>query len=142
MSDLYELIHTEGRGDFAMPYTPAIKVTGGSLVFLAGVTAAPVYHSHPHVAAEFDGIPADPGEQAEMAMDQLEAVLHAAGSDLGHVIDLTRFIKDIDVNQDAINRSIGRRMGDHRPASTTVEVTRLATDPRLVLELRAVAVAP
>jgi hypothetical protein len=33
-------------------------------------------------------------------------------------------------------------MGDHRPASTTVEVTRLATDPRLVLELRAVAVAP
>ncbi len=85
MSDLYELIHTEGRGDFVMPYTPAIKVTGGSLVFLAGVTAAPVYHSHPHIAAEFDGIPADPGAQAEMAMDQLEAVLRAAGTDLGHV---------------------------------------------------------
>ena len=142
MSDLFAEIHMEGRGDFVMPYTPAIKVVGGSLVFLAGVTAAPVYHSHPHVAAEFDGIPVDPGEQAEMAMDNLEGVLLAAGSNLGHVIDLTRFIKDIDDNQDAINRTIGRRMGEHRPASTTVEVTRLATDPRLVLELRAVAVAP
>lgn len=140
MSSLYEEIHTEGRGTFNMPYTPGIKVVGGSLVFLAGVTAAPVYHSHPHVASEFDGIPDDPGQQADMAMDQLEAVLEAAGTDLGNVVDLTRFIKDIDVNQDAINAAIGRRMGDHRPASTTVEVTRLATDPRLVLELRAVAV--
>ncbi len=142
MSDLYEEIHLKGRGDFVMPYTPAIKVTGGSLVFVAGVTAAPVYHSHPHVAAEFDGIPADSGAQAEMAMDNLEAVLRAAGTDLGHVVDLTRFIQDIEINQDAINRTIGRRMGGHLPASTTVEVTRLATDPRLVLELRAVAVAP
>ena len=142
VSELYEEIHLEGRGDFVMPYTPAIKVTGGSLVFVAGVTAAPVYHSHPHVASEFDDIPDDPGRQADLAMDQLEAVLDAAGTDLGHVVDLTRFIKDIDVNQDAINRAIGLRMGDHRPASTTVEVTRLATDPRLVLELRAVAVAP
>jgi len=57
MSNRYEEIHMEGRGDYVMPYTPAIKVTGGSLVFLAGVTAAPVYHSHPHVAAEFDEIP-------------------------------------------------------------------------------------
>ena len=142
MSELYDEVHLADRGDFMMPYTPAIKVTGGSLVFVAGVTAAPVYHSHPHVSAEFDDIPEDAGAQADLAMDQLEAVLAAAGTDLGHVVDLTRFIKDIDVNQDAINRTIGLRMGDHRPASTTVEVTRLATDPRLVLELRAVAVAP
>ena len=77
MSNRYEEIRLEGRGDYVMPYTPAIKVTGGSLVLLAGVTAAPVYHRHPHVAAEFDEIPAEPGAQADMAMDQLEAVLHA-----------------------------------------------------------------
>jgi hypothetical protein len=35
-----------------MPYAPAIKVTGGTMVFIAGVTAAPVYHSHPHMPAE------------------------------------------------------------------------------------------
>jgi enamine deaminase RidA (YjgF/YER057c/UK114 family) len=142
MSDLYELIHTEGRGDFVMPYTPAIKIVGGSPVYLAGVTAAPVYHSHPHIAAEFDGIPLDPTDQAEMAVDNLEAVLIAAGCDLSHIVEVTRYIKDIDVNQDALNRVMGRRMGEHRPASTTVEVTRLATDPRLLFELKAVAVAP
>ena len=31
-------------------------------------------------------------------------------------------------------------MGDHRATSITVEVTRLATDDRLVVELAAVAV--
>jgi hypothetical protein len=31
-------------------------------------------------------------------------------------------------------------MGSHRAVSTTVEVTRLATDPRLVVELAAIAV--
>ncbi len=37
---------------------------------------------------------------------------------------------------------LGEAFGAHRPASTTVEVVRLATDPRLVLELKAVAVLP
>lgn len=142
MSPLHESVNIEGHGEFNMPYTPAIRVTGGSLVYLAGVTAAPVYHSHPHVPEEFDGIPSDAEAQAEMAMDNLEAVLAAAGSDLSNVVEVTRFIKDIAINQDAINGVIGQRMGQHRPASTTVEVTNLATDPRLVLELRAVAVAP
>ena len=33
-------------------------------------------------------------------------------------------------------------MGDRRATSTTVEVTRLATDDRLMVELAAVAVVP
>lgn len=142
MSRLHEPVHLPDPGDHVMPYTPAIRVTAGSLLFLSGVTAAPVYHSHPHVPEEFDGIPTDPAAQAEMAMDNLEAILVAAGSELSEVVEITRYIRDIDDNQDAINRVMGRRMGGHLPASTTVEVVRLATDPRLVLELRAVAVAP
>lgn len=39
-----------------MPYMPAIKVTGGSTIYVSGVTAAPVYHSHPHDPAEFADI--------------------------------------------------------------------------------------
>jgi len=123
-----------------MPYTPAVKVLSGSPVYLAGVTAAPVYHSHPHVADEFDEIPLDPSAQAEDTMDNLVAVLAAAGGDLDSVVEVTRYIVDIDRNQDAINRVLGQRFGSHRPATTTVEVVRLATDPRLVLELKAVAV--
>ena len=46
-------------------------------------------------------------------------------------------------NQDAINVVMNRYWGpDHRPASTTVEIVRLATDPRFILEVEAVAVLP
>ncbi len=136
----FEVIHTAANEPrFNMPYAPAIKVTSGSIVFLAGITAAPVYHSHPHVAAEFDDIPADPGKQAALAVEALERVLEAAGGSLSDVVEVTRYIKDIAENQDAINRVLGAAFGENRPASTTVEVVRLATDPRLVLELRAVA---
>jgi len=141
MKEHLERIETgENEPRFNMPYTPAIKTRGGSIVHLAGVTAAPVYHSHPHLSAEFDEIPLDPGRQAELAVGALETVLAAAGGDLGDVVEVTRYIVDIERNQDAINRALGRAFGDHRPASTTVEVVRLATDPRLVLELKAVAV--
>jgi enamine deaminase RidA (YjgF/YER057c/UK114 family) len=137
----YEVVHTEDNDPrFNMPYAPAIKVTSGSIMFLAGVTAAPVYHSHPHIASEFDDIPLDPGAQAAATVEALRSIMEAAGGTLNDIVEMTRYIKDVGENQDAINRVLGRAFGDHRPASTTVEVVRLATDPRLVLEIRAVAV--
>ena len=141
MSQHLELVHTEENDPvYNMPYTPAIKVRSGATVYVAGVTAAPVYHHHPHVQSDFEHIPADPGEQTEMAMENLRKVLQAAGGDLTDIVQLFRFIRDIDKNQDAINRVMGEYLGDHRATSTTVEVTRLATDERLVVELAAVAV--
>jgi 2-iminobutanoate/2-iminopropanoate deaminase len=136
-----ELIHT-GYNDpkWNMPYTPAIKVHSGTLVFLSGVTAAPVYHSHPHIPSEFDDIPEDAEAQTEMAMENLKTVLEASGGKLTDIVQLTRFIVDEDRNQDGINKVMARYLGDHRAASTSVEVVRLATDPKFVLELEAVAV--
>lgn len=137
----FEHIHIEGNDPkWNMPYTPAIKVTGGSTIYVSGVTAAPVYHSHPHDPAEFADIPDDPAVQAEMTMENLKTVLEASGAGLGDIVQLIRFMVDQDRNQDAINRVMGSYMGEHRSASTSVEVVRLATDPRLVLELQAVAV--
>ena len=143
MGDLFEYIHTaENEPRFNMPYTPAIKVTGGKIVYLAGVTAAPVYHTHPHIAAEFDDIPLDPGEQAAMCVENLRAVVEAAGGNLGTIVEVTRYMVDQAQNQDGVNRAMARAFGEHRPASTSVEIVRLATDPRLILELKAVAVVP
>lgn len=143
MSPHYERIHTEENDPkWNMPYTPAIKVHSGKTVYLAGVTAAPVYHSHPHIPTEFDHIPQDAGAQAEMTMENLLEVLKAAGGQLTDIVRVTRFMVDQEANQDAINKVMARYFGDHRPASTSVEVVRLATDPRLVLELEAVAVVP
>ena len=136
-----ELIHTEANDPrWNMPYTPAIKVHSGTLVFLSGVTAAPIYHSHPHVPEEFEDIPEDAETQTEMAMENLKTVLTACDGTLTDIVQMTRFIVDEDRNQDGVNRVMARYLGDHRSASTSVEVVRLATDPKIVLELEAVAV--
>ena len=54
MSKTIEHIHWPDAPDMWMPYAPAIKVKGGTTVYLAGVTAAPVYHHHPHRTEEFE----------------------------------------------------------------------------------------
>lgn len=141
MSNHFELIHTEENDPaYNMPYTPAIKVRSGATVYVAGVTAAPVYHHHPHIKSDFENIPTDPSDQTRMAMENLLGILKAAGGDLTDIVQLFRFIRDIDKNQDAINKVMGMYMGEHRATSTTVEVTRLATDERLVVELAAIAI--
>ena len=140
----FEYIHLEGvELGYNMPYTPAIKVNSGKLVFVSGVTAAPVYHSHPHVPSEFDHLDFSAGAQATQAMENLRAAVEAAGGQLTDVVHLNRFMVDQTADQDAINAAIAAAWGnDHRPASTSVEIPRLATDPRLVLEISAIAVVP
>ena len=143
MNNHYERIHLEENDPkWNMPYTPAIKVHSGKTVYISGVTAAPVYHSHPHIPTEFDQIPDDPGQQTEMTMENLLRVLKAAGGQITDIVRVTRFMVDQEKNQDAINRVMGRYFGDHRPTSTSVEIVRLATEPRLVLEIEAIAVVP
>ncbi len=141
--DHLQVVHLPDRDpSLTMPYVPAIKVLSGRTVYVAGVTAAPIYHQHPHIPSDFDAIPDDPQEQTRMAMENLRRTLRAAGGDLHHVVQLFRFIRDLDRNQDAIGRVMGAYFGENLPTSTTVEVVRVATDPRLVLELAAVAVVP
>ena len=76
-------------------------------------------------------------------MDRLKMTMEAAGGKITDVIQVTRFIKDIGVNQDQINAVMNEYWGvNHRPASTSVGIVRLATDPRFILEVEAVAVLP
>jgi enamine deaminase RidA (YjgF/YER057c/UK114 family) len=133
---------TETGSGANLPFTPAIKVRGGNIVFLSGITGAPVPHSHPHVPAEFDQLDFDAAAQTEAIMERLQETLRAAGGELSDVVQVTRFIVDIGANQDAVNTVMNRYWGNHRPASTSVEIVRLATDPRFSLEVEAVAVIP
>ena len=64
MTKSIEHVHWPNAPDMWMPYAPAIKVRGGTTVYLAGVTAAPVYHHHPHRPEEFDAMPRDMAGQA------------------------------------------------------------------------------
>lgn len=69
-------------------------------------------------------------------------VVEAARGSLDTIVEVTRYMVDQAGNQDGVNRAMARAFGEHRPAGTSVEVVRLATDPRLILELKAVAVVP
>ena len=142
----YEYIHLPGTEPAAganMPFASAIRVRSGSILFLAGTTGAPVPHSHPHDPTEFDHLDFSPEVQAERVMERIKITVEAAGGQMTDVIQVTRFVVDVAENQDAINAVMNRYWGDnHRPASTTVEIVRLASDPRFILEVEAVAVIP
>ena len=80
--DIGVVHHLDRRTDVVMPYAPAIVVRRGNLVFLSGLTAAAVYHSHPHRDEEFD-LPATMREQATLVMENLKKTLEAAGCQIG-----------------------------------------------------------
>jgi enamine deaminase RidA (YjgF/YER057c/UK114 family) len=67
----------------------------------------------------------DPTEQARQALRNLAAVLDAAGAVLTDVLKVTVYLTDID-DRTAINEARREAFGSSRPASTLVEVTRLA----------------
>jgi len=137
--DVVAVHHADRRRDVMMPYAPALLVRRGCLVFLSGVTAAPVYHSHPHRDEEFD-LPAGMREQATLAMENLKKTLEAAGCSLADVVSATRYLTDVR-EQDDLNRVWAAYLGDHLPTTTTVEVSRLATHARCKIEISAIAVA-
>lgn len=134
-----EHLHWPDAPDLWMPYAPAIKVTGGSLVFLAGVTAAPVYHHHPHRPEEFDAMPRDMEGQARAALENLKKSLEAVGGDFSDVVSAHRFVTDL-AEQDSLNQVWAEYFGDNRPTTTTVQVVQLATDSRCLIEVNALAV--
>src|ERR1700737_1962276 len=80
MAKSIEHVHWPDASDLWMPYAPAIKVKGGTTVYLAGVTAAPVYHHHPHRPEEFDSMPRTMEGQARAALENLKRGLEGGGA--------------------------------------------------------------
>ena len=134
-----EHVHWRDAPDMWMPYAPAIRVTGGATVYLAGCTAAPMYHHHPHRPEEFDAMPQDMAGQARAALENLQQSLESVGAGFADVVSATRFVTDL-ADQDALNRVWGEYFGDNKPTTTTVQVMALATDPRCMIEITTVAV--
>ncbi len=139
MAKSIEHVHWPDAPDMWMPYAPAITVTGGKTVYLAGVTAAPVYHHHPHRPEEFDTMPTDMEGQSRAALDQLRRGLEAVGADFSDIVSANRFVTDL-ADQDSLNKVWAEYFGDNKPTTTTVQVVALATDPRCLVEINAIAV--
>jgi len=131
-------VHHPDKRHVEMPYAPALLVRRGSLLFLSGLTAAPVYHSHPHREEEFD-LPPRMREQAGLLMENLKTTLAAAGCTLADVVSATRYLTDV-AEQDDLNAVWASHLGAHRPTTTTVEVSRLATHANCKIEISVIAV--
>ena len=78
----------------------------------------------------------DIGEQTELAIRNVEAVLHAAGSDLNHVLQMTIYVSDMEL-WDEVNKKYAEVMGDHRPARAIVPVKDLHFGTKI--EIQAIA---
>jgi len=141
--DYVHLPGTEPSAGTSMPFTSAISVRSGRILFLSGTSGAPVPHSHPHDATEFDHLDFGPEAAAVRVMERIKRTVEAAGGEMTDVIQVTNFVKDVATNGDTIRDVMNGYWGpDHRPASTTIEIVRVAADPRFVLEVEAVAVIP
>jgi len=120
-----------------MPFVPAIKVKNrGTLLFVSGATANPLYHKHPHDPAELTP-PEDIREQTRRVMDNLKMVLDASGATFQDVVKLTKFLTRME-EQDEIWSVMKQYFDGHLPTSTTVEVSALVV-PGLRLEVELIA---
>jgi 2-iminobutanoate/2-iminopropanoate deaminase len=126
------------KTSFFMPYAPLIRVRpGGTLLFLSGSTALPLYHQHPHEHDTLDP-PTDARAQTRLVMENLQKVLAASGASFSDVVRTDVFVTNME-EQDAIGEVMGEYFAGNYPCSTLVEVSRLV-DARLKLEVNAIAV--
>ena len=83
-------------------------------------------------------IPDNTVEQFEIAMDDFNTCLIAAGGKFSHVTKVRVFLTDIN-DRSLINPKRIKYFGEHKPASTLVEVSGLV-DSRMKVEIEAEAV--
>jgi reactive intermediate/imine deaminase len=76
--------------------------------------------------------------QAEQVLTNLRSVVEAAGGTLRDVVKVTVFLRNM-ADRDAVADVRRRFFGDHLPASTLVEVSKLA-HPDWLVEIEAIAI--
>jgi 2-iminobutanoate/2-iminopropanoate deaminase len=111
------------------PYSQAVRTAG--FVFLSGQIAL-----DPATGTMIQG---DVAAETERVMDNLAAVLAAAGLTFDHVVKTTIYLVDFD-DFEAVNTAYGNRFKRLLPARATVQVSALPRGARV--EIDAIASTP
>jgi 2-iminobutanoate/2-iminopropanoate deaminase len=119
-----EVISTEKAPKAIGPYSQAIKANG--LIFTAGQIAF-----DPATGQIVEG---DIVRQTARVLENLKAIVEAAGSSLDKAVKATVFLKDMN-DFGAMNEVYTRYFPTDPPARSTVEVTRLPRDVRVEIDL-------
>ena len=77
--------------------------------------------------------------QTEQVFGNIRAILSEAGAELGNVVKATVFVKDLN-DFGKLNAVYERNFGAHKPARSTVEVSRLPRD--VLVEIEVIARLP
>jgi reactive intermediate/imine deaminase len=113
-------------------YTHVVQVHGGRTVYIAG-----------QVAFDRSGNVVGKGDfavQTTQVFENLKSALAAGGATFDNLVKVTTFVTDLSQMQTL--RSIrAKYYGKSAPASTLVQITKLANDD-LMIEIEAIAVVP
>ena len=112
-----EVISTEKGPKAIGPYSQAIKANG--FIFVSGQTSF-----DPKTGKPVEG---NTAKQTERTLENVKAILQAAGSSLDRVVKVGVFLKDMN-DFTAMNEVYARYFPANPPARTTVEVSRLPRD--------------
>jgi 2-iminobutanoate/2-iminopropanoate deaminase len=119
-----EVITTVDAPHAIGPYSQAIRANG--FVFVSGQIAI-----EPATQQVIDGSVA---QQTECILENLSAILAAAGSGLEKVVRSTVFLKNME-DFAAMNEVYGRYFTSRPPARSTIEAARLPRDVKVEIDV-------
>ncbi len=123
-----EVISTEKAPKAIGPYSQAIKANG--FVYTAGQI--------PFDPSTGQLIRGDVAQQTARVLENLKAIVEAAGSSLEKAVRATVYLKDMN-DFTEMNEAYARYFTENPPARSTVEVSRLPRDARVEIDLVVIA---
>ena len=123
-----EIIHSDDAPAAVGPYSQAVKI--GNLVYSAGQVALD--------PATMKIVEGGVEAQTEQVLQNLQAVLAAAGSSLGQVIKTTVFLADMN-DYKTVNGIYAQYFTENPPARSAVQVAALPLGALVEIEVVALA---
>ena len=118
-----QVIHPDSAPAAIGPYSQAIQI--GDLLFVSG--QVPI---DPSTGAIVEG---DIKAQAQQSLNNLKAILNAAGTNMGAVVKTTVFLADMN-DFAAMNEVYAQFFQEPFPARSAVQVGRLPKDAKVEIE--------
>lgn len=119
-----QMIYTEKAPKPIGPYSQAVKYE--NLIFLSGQIAIDPRTN--------ELVGKDAAEQTKIIMENIKAILEEVGLNFNHVIKTTIYLRDLN-DFTKVNEVYGSYFTDHKPARSTVEVSRLPKDALVEIEM-------
>lgn len=125
-----EVVSAAGQPEPDGPFAPATRATGSRILSISGQVA----HDQDGRLVGGD----DVVEQTRQTLRNIDALVQAGGATRSDIARITVYLTDI-CDRAAVARAREEYFGNHRPASTLVEVSALAF-PELRVEIDATCI--